>query len=273
MASDRLPIQMHGFPMSTTTQVALIAGLESALTIEMKNVVLFQGQHKNPDYIASFNIFGRIPTIVDPNRENFQLFESRAIMKYFALSYPKESDPLVPSAMLYRVHMEQIVSVEFSYFTPNINKIIGTIIGNAMGFNAIDESVIESHIKNPDFITSLSFLEKLLAENVDNKASKYLLGAQGLTFTLADIVFIPFVFWYEKSYSLKPEILSKYPHGNFFSNMESYPNLTLWWTEVKQRPSVQFVMKMSDETFDIALRNNGKSVDKESYPEFVKYSL
>lgn len=174
--------------MSTTTHIALIAALESGVSVRLENVVLFSGEHKAKSYIETLNPFGRIPTLVDGD---LVLYESRAIMKHLALSYSTPGT-LVPVDTAARVQMEKLVSIELSYFSPTLIKAVAPMVNVELGFAAaVDEAAVTSSLNNADVLITIDLLEATLLASAAT-GEPFLVGN---AMTLAECAYFTWIFW------------------------------------------------------------------------------
>jgi hypothetical protein len=97
-------------PPTTCSRRAIMALVEAGVDFEFVPIDLAKGEHKQPTYLL-LQPYGKVPAWVD--NDGFQLFESRAIMRYVA-----EGSHLIPTDPATRAVMDQWISVEYSYFYP-----------------------------------------------------------------------------------------------------------------------------------------------------------
>lgn len=194
-------IKLYGNPASTCTRKVLMTLGETETPFEMNVVDLSKGEHKKEPHVAR-QPFGRIPAIDD---DGFQLFESRAIMRYLA---EKSGSPLLPKDLRARARMEQWISVETSEFSIHAMKFVYEHVfkrpqdpavlenaGKALGHTA---AVLDKHLASSPFVA-------------------------GPDFTLADVAFMPYV-----EYAMMTpakEIFAKHTH------------FTKWWSTISARPT------------------------------------
>ncbi len=74
-------IKVYGINMSTCTRRVLVTLIEMGLPHELVLVDLMKGEHKQPPHLAR-QPFGQVPVLEDV--DGFQIFESRAIIRYLA---------------------------------------------------------------------------------------------------------------------------------------------------------------------------------------------
>jgi glutathione S-transferase len=194
-------IKLYGSPTSTCTRKVLTVLAETGTPFEMNLVDMSKGEHKQKPHIER-QPFGQIPTIDD---EGFTLFESRAICRYLS---DKAESTLIPKNPRLRATMEQWISVEQSNFSPNAMKFIYQYVFK----RPQDPAVLEA--ANAMLDKAFSVISAPLAQ------SAFLTGD---TFTIADIVYMPYL-----------EYLMVSPAKATF---EKYPHVVAWWGRVGARPS------------------------------------
>ena len=194
-------LKVYGHPMSTCTRKVLTTLHENGTPHEFHLVDLATGAHKQPAHMA-FQPFGQVPAIDD---DGFVLYESRAIARYLD---QKAGGKLVPADAKGRAKMEQWISVETSNFAPHAMK----YIFHHVMHRPQTDTVLEHAEKS--LRTALPILEKQLAE------TPYLAGDD---FTLADVVFMPYVGYANHT-----------PAKQIFAE---YPNFVAWWDRVSTRPA------------------------------------
>ncbi|HEX4458791.1 MAG TPA: glutathione S-transferase family protein [Polyangia bacterium] len=197
-------IELYGDATGNTFRVAVTLE-EAGLAYVERKVELARGEHRGAPY-RELNATGRVPTIVDPDGPGGQrlvLTQSNAIAFYLA----EKSGTLLPADALERAR-----AFEWYFFfltdviTPSqtafILKRTGTDFGAAV--DAIEARCLSMY----------DYVERHLADRA------FLAGA---TFSLADIAgyTISVAFWQK----LSPAA-------------ERYPNLTRWFTSVRERPAV-----------------------------------
>ncbi|GBB83253.1 hypothetical protein RclHR1_01000009 [Rhizophagus clarus] len=78
---------------------------------------------KTPEYLATKHPFGKIPYLDDGE---FHIYESRAIARYLINKYQgtNTSTVLIPSEVQKAALVEQFISVETSYYTEPLSKML-----------------------------------------------------------------------------------------------------------------------------------------------------
>jgi glutathione S-transferase len=194
-------IKLYGNPNSTCTRKVMTVMAETGTPYEMSVIDLSKREHKQKPH-TDRQPFGQIPTIED---DGFALFESRAICRYVS---GKAESPLLPKNLQARATMEQWISVEQSNFSPNAMKFIYQYIFK----RPQDPAVLEA--ANVMLDKTFSVISVVLAK------SPFLAGD---TFTIADIVYMPYL-----------EYLMLSPAKETF---EKHPHVVAWWNRVSERPS------------------------------------
>src|SRR5262245_44745205 len=99
-------------PFSTCSRKVLATLAEKQAEAEMVVIDLGKGEQKQPAHLAR-QPFGVVPVLDD---DGFQLYESRAIVRYLDEKLPGVA--LTPGDARGRARMEQWISIEYSYFSP-----------------------------------------------------------------------------------------------------------------------------------------------------------
>lgn len=200
-------MKIYGHPMSTCTRKILMTLAEKGSEAEFVMVDLMTGAHKQADHMAR-HPFGVVPVFED---DGFQIYESRAIIRYLdaKLSGPK----LTPTDLHAFARMEQWMSVEQSYFTPNAMKVVMEAMFGPMRGQTPRPEVIQQGIA--DASKALDVLDKGLEGN------EYLAGS----FSLADIDYAPYMEYFVAA------------GGG--DAVGSRSNVAAWWKRLSARPSWQ----------------------------------
>jgi glutathione S-transferase len=201
-------IKLYGHPVSTCTRKVLFTLNETNTPFELDTVNIMTGEHKQPAHMAR-QPFGQLPALDD---DGFKMFESRAMARYVD---DKAGHKLTPKDAHGRAKMEQWISVETSDFYPHAM----TFIYN----DIFKRPQQEEALANAG--TKLETCVKVMDTALAASGKPFLVGDQ---FTLADVVFAPYVEYCMASPSAKA-IFAKHPH------------FTAWWNRVSERPSWQKV--------------------------------
>jgi glutathione S-transferase len=204
-------VKVYGHPISTCTRKVLTTLAEKGHAHEFGLVDLFKGQQKSPEHLAR-HPFGVVPVLED---DGYSLYESRAIIRYLDAKLPGVS--LTPKDLHERGRMEQLISVEQSYFSPQAMKIVSQLLFNKMQGKEPDMAVVSA--AKGEVSKVLDVTEKHLA------GKEFLAGG---SFSLADIDWMPYV-----------QYVVQAGEGALITDR---PNVGAWWKRVSSRPTWQKVV-------------------------------
>jgi glutathione S-transferase len=195
-------MKLYGHPMSTCTRKVLTTLAEKGHEAELVLVDIFKGEAKQPAHLAH-QPFGKVPVLED---HDFWLYESRSIIRY--LDEKLDGPKLVPAGVHDRARMDQWMSVEYSYFSDPVLKIMRQVLfGNTPNMDVVKAA-------RESISSVLDVTEKALTHH------PYFGGE---TFSLADISWMPYV-----------QYLFAAEQGDLFT---SRPAMNAWWERVSTRPS------------------------------------
>ena len=192
-------IDLYTAPTPNGYKVSILLE-ELQLPYQAISVNLEKGEQKQPDYLK-MNPNGRIPVIVDRERDNWTVFESGAILIYLA----EKTGPFLPEDPLQRSLVIQWLMFQMGG--------IGPMQGQAHVFYRYAPEPIEYVIRRYQRET------RRLYEVLDSrlKESEYLAGE----LTIADIACWPWV----------------RIHKWAGIDLDGLPHLQRWLNELKQRPA------------------------------------
>ena len=199
-------MKLYGNPGSTCTRKVLCTLAEKGKEAQFVNIDLGTREQKSADFLVH-QPFGVVPVLDD---EGFELYESRAIIRYLDVKFPTPS--LTPKDAKAHAKMEQWTSVEYSYFAPAAMKVIYQKLMNPMRGLPTDQAIVDQGKEGVG--RALDVLEKAL----DGHA--YLAGDQ---FSLCDIGFMPYI-----------EYLFAGQEGELITSRK---NVGAWWKRISERPS------------------------------------
>ncbi|KAI5060988.1 hypothetical protein GOP47_0023493 [Adiantum capillus-veneris] len=210
-------VKVHGIPRSACTMRVLATLLEKDVAFELVPVNLMKGEHKQPPFLA-LQPFGLIPVFQD---EDLTLFESRAIARYVAEKYEKQSASLYGSSVAERALIEQWIEVEGQIYAPAGHPIFYQLVIGPMRGVPTDMAVVEE---------SLVKFEKVL-DIYDERLGKapYLAGE---SFSLADLTHMPLTQYLMNLPKVAPAFHAR-------------KNVMAWWDKISARPAWKKVIAMS----------------------------
>ncbi|GES94057.1 glutathione S-transferase [Rhizophagus clarus] len=202
-----MTIQVTGYRISTYCLVLFHVLKELGIPYELVQPSNFE-DIKTPEYLATKHPFGKIPSL---NDDGFQLYETRAIARYLVNKYQgtKTSTVLIPSDAQKAALVDQFISVEASYYTQPITKIVGQLVFAKRRGNEPDLKIVNEN--REELEKTLDVYEKLL------EGKDYLTGE----FSLADILHIPYTY-----YAISAG------EGDLWNKR---PNVSRWWKNISER--------------------------------------
>jgi len=180
------------------------------LSYEYKTLSLSQNDQK-ADWYLKINPNGRIPAIVDKNRNDFAVFETGSILLYLAQHYDTEKK------FSFSLESDEYSEVLQWMFFANAG--VGPMQGQANHFNrAAPEKILYAIKRYQDETKRLySVLEGRLASR------EYLVGAGKGKYSIADINAVTWVRGYKFS---------------GIENIDEFPHLEAWIKRIEGRPEV-----------------------------------
>lgn len=200
-------VKVYGPDFASAKRV-LVCLIEKEVEFETVPIDIIKGQNKDPEFLK-LQPFGVVPVIQDGD---YTLFESRAIMRYYAEKYKSQGTDLLGKTIEDRGVVEQWLEVEAQSYHPAIdNLVIEILFGRKRGIPP-DAKVIEESEKK--LAKVLDIYEERLSK------SKYLAGD---FFSLADLSHLPF---------------TKYlaDMGKMYL-IEERKHVKAWWDDISNRPS------------------------------------
>nr|QCY50330.1 glutathione S-transferase [Salix babylonica] len=201
-------VKVYG-PHYASTKRVLVCLVEKGVEFETSPVDLVKGENRNPEYLA-LQPFGAVPVIQDGD---YTLYESRAILRYYAEKYKSQGTDLLGESIEERGLVEQWLEVEAQNYHPHIyNLTLHILFASALGFPPDEKLIKESEEK---LAKVLDIYEERLSR------SKYLAGD---FFSLADLSHLPFT-----QYLVGP-MKKEYM-------IRSRKHVSAWWDDISNRPS------------------------------------
>ncbi|XP_058743014.1 glutathione S-transferase F9-like [Vicia villosa] len=201
-------VKVYG-PHCSSAKRVLVCLIEKEIEFEVVPVNVFNNEHKDPQYLK-LQPFGTVPVIQDGD---YTLYESRAIMRYYAEKYRSQGVELLGKTIEEKGLIEQWLEVEaHSYHPPAYNLTIHVLFTALTTNKTPDPKVIEE--SEAKLVKVLDIYEERLSK------SKYLAGD---FFSLADMSHLPFTYYINnmgKDYLIKDR-----------------KHVSAWWDDISSRPS------------------------------------
>ncbi|XP_068303902.1 glutathione S-transferase F9-like [Pyrus communis] len=164
-------VKVYGPPYGSPKHV-LVCLVEKEVDFETVPIDLLKGEHKHPDFLK-LHPFGSVSLIQD---EDYTLYESRAIMRYYAEKYKSQGTNLLGKTTEERGLVEQWLEVEaHNFHPPSYNMALHILFALVLGFPS-DPKIIQESEETLGKV--LDIYEEQLSK------SKYLAGD---FFSLADL--------------------------------------------------------------------------------------
>ncbi|XAR61303.1 Glutathione transferase [Bertholletia excelsa] len=208
-------MKLHGSPISTAAQRALVALYEKELEFDFVVVDMSKGEHKSESFL-SLNPFGQVPAFEDGD---LKLFESRAVTQYIAHAYADTGTKLICRNEKQMAVVSVWMEVEAQQFNAPSTALAWELFYNPMLGIVTDPKAVEEN--EAKLAKVLDVYEARLAK------SKYI-GCD--CFTLADLHHLPIL-----------QILMTTPVKAAF---ESRPNVSRWASEILSRPAWKKVVAL-----------------------------
>ncbi|KAL1327405.1 hypothetical protein HN51_037462 [Arachis hypogaea] len=202
-------VKVYGPRTAACPQRVLACLLEKGVDFEIVHVDLDHGEQKQPHFLLK-QPFGQVPVVEDGD---FRLFESRAIVKYYAAKHAESGPNLLGTTLEERALVDQWLEVEAHNF-------------NDLCFTLMLQLVILPKMGQPGDLalahSSEQKLEKVL-DVYDKRLSEsaYLAGD---TFTLADLSHLPGI----------DHLIEDAKLGHLITQRT---NVNAWWQKIASRPA------------------------------------
>ncbi|XP_050229915.1 glutathione S-transferase F9-like [Mercurialis annua] len=214
-------VKVYG-PAYASPKRVLVCLIEKEIEFETVPVDLIKGENKDPDFLK-LQPFGAVPVVQDGD---YTLFESRAIIRYYAEKYKSQGTDLLGKTIEERGLVEQWLEVEAQSYHPHIyNMVIHVLFASALGFPPDEKLIKESEEK---LALVLDIYEETLSK------SKYLAGD---FFSLADLSHLPFTQYLVGA--MKRDYMIK-----------SRKHVSAWWDDISNRPSWKKVLQQHKYLFE-----------------------
>uniref|UniRef100_A0A803QIZ0 glutathione transferase n=2 Tax=Cannabis sativa TaxID=3483 RepID=A0A803QIZ0_CANSA len=211
-------VKVYGSLRSACTQRVLACFHEKGIEYEIVHVDLQTAQHKQPQFLL-LQPFGQVPVIEEGE---FRLFESRAIIRYYAAKYADHGADLLGATTEERAIVDQWVEVESN----NFNDIVYTLVLQIL--------ILPSMGKKGN-LALVDDCEEKMAKVLDVYEerlgkSKYLGGE---TFSLADLSHLPGIRYLVNEVYMEHLVSER-------------KNVKAWWESISNRPAWKKLINIID---------------------------
>nr|ALE31202.1 truncated glutathione S-transferase riant4 [Prunus persica] len=113
-------VKVYGPVKAACPQRVMVCLLEKGVNFEIVDVNLEVGEQKQPQFLSR-QPFGQVPAVEDGD---FRLFESRAIIRYYAAKYADRGPNLLGTTLEEKALVDQWLEVE----AHNFNDLVYTLV-------------------------------------------------------------------------------------------------------------------------------------------------
>ncbi|XP_054819157.1 glutathione S-transferase F9-like [Prosopis cineraria] len=210
-----MAVKVYG-PTYASPKRVLLCLIEKEIDFEVVLLDIFKGEHKHPDFLK-LQPFGQLPLIQDGD---YTLYESRAIIRYYAEKYKSQGTDLLGKTIEDRGLVEQWLEVEAQSFHPPVyNLVLHALFAPILGTPSDPKVIQESEEKLGKV---LDIYEERLSK------SKYLAGD---FFSLADLSHLPFGHY----------LVNQMKKGYMIRDRK---HVSAWWDDISSRPSWKRVLQL-----------------------------
>ncbi|GLJ52556.1 hypothetical protein SUGI_1118410 [Cryptomeria japonica] len=220
-------VKLYGPQFASCTRRVLACFLEKNTDFEIVLLDMLAREHKKTEFLA-LQPFGKVPAVQDGN---LTLFESRAIIRYYAEKYAEQGTCLLGKTLEEKALIEQWLEVEGQNFCPHSYALINQLVFAPRVNAPQDKEFIESSAQKLGEV--LDVYEKRLSE------SKYLAGD---FYSLADLSHLPHTEY----------IVNATDKGYLIRNRE---HVKAWWEDISSRPAWKKVLAMKPTIEDLSFQN------------------
>ncbi|OIW13395.1 hypothetical protein TanjilG_19491 [Lupinus angustifolius] len=210
-----MAVKVYG-PTYASPKRVLVLLIEKEIEFETVDVDIFKGENKDPEFLK-LQPFGELPVIQDGD---YTLYESRAIIRYYADKYKDQGTDLLGKTIEERGLVEQWLEVEANNFHPPIfNLVVNVLFAPLLGTPSDSKLIQESDEKLGKV---LDIYEERLSKN------KYLAGE---FFSLADLSHLAFGHY----------LVNQTGRGHLVRDRK---HVSAWWDDISSRPSWKKVLQL-----------------------------
>lgn len=210
-------VKVYGPAMAVCPQRVMACLLEKGVEFDLVHVDLDSGEQKLPEFLLK-QPFGQVPVVEDGD---FKLFESRAIIRYYAAKYEDRGPNLLGNTLEEKALVDQWLEIE----SHNFNDLVFNIVFQVLILPRIGQQGDSELVK-----TYEEKLEKVLDVYEQRLSkSKYLAGD---SFTLADLSHLPATRYLVNEAGL----------GHLVKDRKK---LNAWWEDISSRPAWKKLMNLA----------------------------
>uniref|UniRef100_A0A6M2EA12 glutathione transferase n=1 Tax=Populus davidiana TaxID=266767 RepID=A0A6M2EA12_9ROSI len=210
-------VKVYGPAMAVCPQRVMACLLEKGVEFDLVHVDLDSGEQKLPEFLLK-QPFGQVPAVEDGD---FKLFESRAIIRYYAAKYEDRGPNLLGNTLEEKALVDQWLEIE----AHNFNDLVFNIVFQVLILPRIGQQGDSELVK-----TYEEKLEKVLDVYEQRLSkSKYLAGD---SFTLADLSHLPATRYLVNEAGL----------GHLVKDRKK---LNAWWEDISSRPAWKKLMNLA----------------------------
>ncbi|XXG65801.1 hypothetical protein AAC387_Pa05g3418 [Persea americana] len=209
-------VKVYGPAYASATRRVLACLFDKEIEFELVPVDLLKGEHKNPDFLK-LQPFGVVPVIQDGD---LTLYESRAIIRYYAEKYKSHGVDLLGTTVEDRAVVEQWLEVEGQNFHQPIYTLVLQILYYPKLGLPTDEKAVKEGEENLGKV--LDIYEERLSK------SKYLAGD---FYSLADLSHLPFTHY----------LVNDIGKGYMINDRK---HVNAWWEDISNKPSWKKVLAL-----------------------------
>ncbi|KAF4399887.1 glutathione S-transferase F11 [Cannabis sativa] len=211
-------VKVYGSLRSACTQRVLACFHEKGIEYEIVHVDLQTAQHKQPQFLL-LQPFGQVPVIEEGE---FRLFESRAIIRYYAAKYADHGADLLGATTEERAIVDQWVEVESN----NFNDIVYTLVLQILILPSMGKkgNLALVHDCEKKMAKVLDVYEERLGK------SNYLGGD---AFSLADLSHLPGIRYLVNEVNMEHLVSER-------------KNVKAWWESISNRPAWKKLINIID---------------------------
>ncbi|KAK1304092.1 Glutathione S-transferase F9 [Acorus calamus] len=209
-------VKVYGPAYASAARRVMVCLIEKDVEFETIHVDLLKREQKSPQFLK-LQPFGMVPVIQDGD---LTLFESRAIIRYYAEKYASQGTDLLGKTTEERAIVEQWLEVEAQNYQPPVYDLVVQIMYHPKMGLPSDEAVIKE---------SEEKLGKVLDVYEERLSKSRYLG--GDFFSLADASHLPFTQYLVNDVG-KGYLIRERKH------------VSAWWDDISNRPSWKKVLKL-----------------------------